>query len=164
MGSTRLFCSFLLLAGGGMAQDLFGYNFEPSTRDDELKGNPKTVRVEREADGRRLLEEQIDYRSDGKLAERRFWKPDGTLSAHQQYEYNDQGRRSRITYLDGKGNKTRTETFRWPDSSTEEELAEQPGSSSPIRTIRRFDQHGRMVELKDSESTATMTYDDQGRP
>lgn len=158
MRTARLVCAFLLVAGAGLAQDLFAW--ETSAGQDEIKGKPKTVKIEREADGKRFLEQQTEYRPDGKTAERRFWKPDGALNSREVHAYDSEGRRASITYFDEKGKTVRTVTFRHPDANTEEEVDEARGAP----TVRKFDDHGRMVELNNGDVSATMTYDERGRP
>jgi len=162
MRAARLVCAFIIIAAAAFSQELFAW--EASTGQDDLRGKPKTVKVEREADGKRRPEQQTDYRPDGKTAEHRVWKEDGTLSTHEVYAYDKDGRRSTITYFDDKGNKVRTQTFRHPDANTEEETDDFGGTTPGTHTTRRFDDHGRMIEMNDGDMSATMTYDEQGRP
>jgi hypothetical protein len=176
MGIARFICAFLLVTGAALSQDLVA--FEASAGHDEIKGRPKTVKVEREVirddrgegtAGKRFLEQQTDYRPDGKTAERHFWKPDGTLSSHEVYEYNPQGQRTTVTYLDDKGKTVRTLRFRRPDANTEEEIDEHGGPIPSTTTTRKFDEQGHMIEMSQPEAngggfSGTMRYDEQGRP
>src|SRR5882762_9653450 len=82
--------------------------------EEELKGRPKMVRVEREKLGDKPLlmpEEQSEYREDGKLSSHKRFV-DGKLVANEIFEYDAQGHRSAITTRNAEDNVIRTQSFR----------------------------------------------------
>jgi hypothetical protein len=146
--------------------------FEGASRfgDEELKGRPKIVSVERETLSEqpvRLPEEESAYREDGKLSSsKRF--VDGKLVANELFEYDAEGRRRTITSRDAEDKVIRMQTFRRLPDETEEEV-DTAGGKQMSRTIRRFDANQRVIELKsiDTGNVSTIMqfdFDDRGRP
>ena len=152
--------------------------FQAGTGEEEIKGKPKQVRLERQEfrdekgdaiAAKTQLVEVTDYRTDGKVLEHRAYRPDGTVSIREVFEYDDQGRRTKISSYDEKNSPVHTQSFHWIEAGVEEETESASDGKQRERTIRRFDEHGRMMELKsvDSDKAAvqmTLRYDDLGRP
>jgi YD repeat-containing protein len=138
--------------------------------DEQLKGTPKMVTVEREKLGDQPLlqpEEQSTYREDGKLSSRKRYV-DGKLVSKEIFEYDAQGHRTAITTYDAEEKLTRTQSFRRLLDESEEEI-DSAGRKQQSRTIRRFDSVQRVIELKSIETSNVTTimqfdYDDRGRP
>ena len=136
--------------------------------EEKLEGRPRTIKVEREKLGDKLLpEEQSEYREDGKLSsQQRF--VDGKLVAREIFEYHANGHRSAITTRDAEDKVTRTHTFHLLEDRSEEEI-DSAGGKQMSRTIRRFDAEQRVIELKNIEAGGISTimqfdYDGRGRP
>ena len=94
------------------------------------------------------LAEETDYRQNGKVSEHRTYRPDGTLSIREVCEYDDQDRRTKITSYDEKNTPVHTQSFRWIEAGVGEQTETAPDGKQRERTLRRFDEHGRMTELK----------------
>jgi hypothetical protein len=138
--------------------------------EEDLRGKPKLVRVERETLGEKPLrvpEEESAYRKDGKLAIlKRF--AEGKLVAVETYEYDGEGRRTRLTVRDAEGKVERVKSYqRLPDGAEEE--IDEAGGKQMNRTVRRFDSAQRVIELRNADSAGNTTvmefdYDERGRP
>lgn len=138
--------------------------------EEDLKGRLKIVKVEREKLGGQPIvqpEEEWEYSNNGKpLAHRRF--SDGKLVANESFDYDAEGHRTAITTRDAAGKVVREQKFRRLDDGSEEEVDIAAGKQQD-RTIRRFDEHGRVIELKSIEPRGSSTvmqfdYDRRGRP
>jgi YD repeat-containing protein len=137
---------------------------------EELKGRPKTVRVEREKLGDKPLllpDEQSEYRKDGKLSSHKRFV-DGKLVANEIFESDAEGHRSAIATRDAEDRVVRTQSFRRLPDQSEEEI-DTAGGKQVSRTIRRFDADHRVIELKNISTGGISTimqfdYDDRGRP
>ena len=108
--------------------------------DEQLKGRPKAVTVEREKLGDQPLllpEEESAYRQDGKLSSRKRYA-DGKLVAKEIFEYDAQGHRTAITTHDSEDKLIRTQSFRRLPDQSEEEIDTADGKQTS-GTIRRFD-------------------------
>ncbi len=74
--------------------------------DQELKGKPKFVRLERESlsgdKPDRVPEEESGYREDGKIASQKRYS-EGKLIADEVLEYDLEGHRRKCTTRDGEG-------------------------------------------------------------
>ena len=135
-----------------------------------LKGSPKSVRVEREAlTGKqsRVPEEEHSFRPDGKLlSSSRF--VEGKLVHSRSFAYDVAGKRLKIETRDASGRTTRVRRFQRLENGTEEEMESWAGKETS-RSIRRFDDEGRVVELRliganGEETDMGFLYDGQGRP
>ncbi len=138
--------------------------------EEDLKGRPKTVKIEREKLGDASIlqpEEEWEYSGNGNpLAHRQF--ADGKLVANESFEYDAGGRRTAITTRDAEGRLIREQKYRPLDDGSEEEIDIARGKQQG-RTIRRFDDHGRVIELVnvDARNMSTLVqcdYDHRGRP
>ena len=138
--------------------------------DEELRGKPKLVRVEREkldAEFLRLPEEECAYRADGQLSSRKRFL-NGKLVANETFEYDAKGQRTAVTNRDKDEKVIRIQSFRPLADGSEEEI-DVAGGKQQSRTIRRFDTKHRVVELTstDMDKVATIMqfeYDQDGRP
>jgi hypothetical protein len=142
--------------------------FSSGTADEEIKGQPKSVRVERQLGDKRSLLEETQYREDGKMLEHRSYREEATLSYREVHEY-DGGQRTRTTTFDGQGKVLRVQTYRHIEDQVEEEVALDGGGKQMERTICKFDEAGRVVSqtLTDTDKTEMrmgIEYDDHGRP
>ena len=138
--------------------------------EEELKGRPKMVRVEREKLGETpvlLPEEESVYREDGKLSSHKRFA-DGKLVANEVLEYDAKGHRTAITTRDVKDEIIRAQSFRRLADQSEEEI-DTAGGKEQSSTIRRFDAEQRVIELNSTDTSKVSTimhfdYDDRGRP
>ena len=133
--------------------------------DEELKGNPKLVKVEREkldAEFLRLPEEECAYRADGRLSSRKRFL-NGKLVANETLEYDAKGQRTAVTHRDKDDKVIRVQSFRHLADGSEEEM-DVAGGKQQTRTIRRFDTSRRVVELTSADTTMQFEYDQDGRP
>jgi hypothetical protein len=138
--------------------------------EEELKGRPKTIKVEREKLGDKPLllpEEESAYREDRKLSSHQRFT-DGKLVANEIFEYDAQGHRLAITTRDAEDKVIHTQSFRRLPDQSEEEI-DAAGGKQLSRTIRRFDAEQHVIELKSIETVGVSTsmqfdYDDRGRP
>ncbi len=138
--------------------------------DEELKGRPRMVRVEREKLGDKPLllpEEESAYREDGKLSQHKRFV-DGRLVANEISEYDAKGYRVSITTRDTDDKVIRMQSFRRLPDQSEEEI-DTAGGKQQSRTLRRFDADQRVIELKNIQpggisTTMQFDYDDRGRP
>jgi len=138
--------------------------------DEELRGKPKLVRVEREkldAEFLRLPEEECAYRADGRLSSRKRFL-NGKLLANETFEYDAKGQRTAVTNRDKDDNLIRVQSFRHLADGSEEEM-DVAGEKQQSRTIRRFDTKHRVVELTSTDmnnvsTTMQFEYDQDGRP
>src|ERR1700736_910353 len=138
--------------------------------DEELKGKPRLVKVEREkldAESVRVPEEESSYRADGQLSSRKRFL-DGKLIANETFEYDAEGQRTAVTNRDKDDKVIRAQTFRHLEDGSEEEI-DVAGGKQQNRTIRRFDPKHRVVELISTHANSTSTtmqfeYDRDGRP
>src|SRR5216683_1315743 len=138
--------------------------------DEELKGKPKLVRVEREKldpESLRLPEEECAYRADGQLSSRKRFL-DGKLLATEIFEYDAKGQRTALTNRDKDDQVVRLQSFRLLPDESEEEI-DVAGGKQQSRTIRRFDTKHRVVELTSTDmdnvaTTMQFEYDQDGRP
>src|SRR5260370_27726901 len=92
--------------------------------DEELRGEPKLVRIEREkldAEFLLLPEEECAYRADGQLSSRkRFFN--GRLVANETFEYDAKGQRTAVTGRDKDDKVIRGQSFRHLADGSEEEI------------------------------------------
>ncbi|PYT28540.1 MAG: hypothetical protein DMG57_14745 [Acidobacteria bacterium] len=132
----------------------FGFNFEYVPQE-QLKGEPKSMRVEREesldATGNpitaiRYVQQVTEYRKDGKEAEHRTYRPDGTLSYRDLYEYEEDGRLAKVTTLDDTGTPVRVQTVYRTGPGMEEVVDVGPDGRERSRTMNRRDEAGRPLE------------------
>jgi hypothetical protein len=138
--------------------------------DEELRGKPKLVRVEREkldAEFLRLPEEECAYRADGQLSSRKRFV-NGKLVANETFEYDAKGQKMAATNRDKDHNLIRVQRFRHLADGSEEEI-DVAGETQQSRTIRRFDTKHRVVELTSTDmnnvsTTMQFEYDQDGRP
>jgi len=138
--------------------------------DEELKGKPKLVRVEREKldpESLRLPEEECAYRADGRLSSRKRFL-NGKLLATEIFEYDAKGQRTALTNRDKDDQVVRLQSFRLLPDDSEEEI-DVAGGKQQSRTIRRFDTKHRVVELTNTDignvsTTMQFEYDQDGRP
>ena len=106
--------------------------------DEQLKGTPKMVTVEREKLGDQPLlqpEEQSTYREDGKLSSRKRYV-DGKLVSKEIFEYDAQGHRTAITTYDAEEKLTRTQSFRRLLDESEEEIDSAGGKTERAEAER----------------------------
>ena len=155
----------------------FGFNFEYAPQE-QFKGEPKSVRVEREefldAAGNpitaiRYVQQVIEYRKDGKEAEHRTYRPDGTLSYRDLYEYDDEGRLVKVTTLDDTGTPVCVQEVYRTGPGMEEVVDVGPDGQERSRTMNRRDEAGRplestVTEMNKVQAHLAVRYDDQGRP
>jgi hypothetical protein len=172
---SLLFSAVLSSTSG---QILFNSGFTSNPDHEDVKGKPRSVRLEREVlrdeagksvEGKKYLEQESRFRADGKLTEHLVYLPDGTLSVREVTEYDDQGRRTKTTSFDAKEKPVRIHVFRWIDPATEDEIEQDAAGRELEHALRKFDEHGRMSELTSLDSgkmdaRMTMRYDEQGRP
>src|SRR5215831_12133817 len=138
--------------------------------DEELKGRPRMVKVEREKLGDTpllLLEEESAYREDGKLSSHKRFV-DGKLVTNEIFEYDAKGPRTTITIRDAEDMVIRLQSFRRLPDQSEEEI-DTAGGKQLSRTIRSFDADQHVIELKSIETGNVSTvmqfdYDNRGRP
>src|SRR5437879_6110923 len=88
----------------------FGVNLDAQ---EQIKGEPKSVLVEREEfldetgnpiTAKRYVQQVTEYKKNGREAEQRTYRPDGTLSYRDLYEYyEEEGRLATVTTLDDTG-------------------------------------------------------------
>ncbi|MCU1273617.1 MAG: hypothetical protein JWO48_1048 [Bryobacterales bacterium] len=173
-----VFILFSAVLSSTSGQTFFGYSSTSDPEDEDLKGKPQSVRLEREVlrdekgksvEGKKYLEQETRFRPDGKVTEHRVYRPDGALSVREVTEYDDQARRTKTTSFDDKEKPVRIQVFRWIEPGTEEEIARDAGGKQLDTTLRKFDDHGRMSEFTSLDSDRivaqmTMRYDEQGRP
>ena len=159
-------------------QTFFGYSSTSDPEHEDLKGKPKSVRLEREvlrdensksAEGKKYLEQETRFRPDGKVTEHLVYRPDGTLSGREVTEYDNQARRTKTTSFDEKKKPVRTQVFQWIEPGIEEEIARDADGKQVDHTLRKFDEQGRISEFTSLDSDKidakmTMRYDEQGRP
>jgi hypothetical protein len=163
-----LFCMLLAAVPAVHGQPMF--EGASSFGDEELKGKPKLVKVEREkldAESLRLPEEERAYRADGQLSSRQRFH-DGKPLAIDTFEYDSKGQRTAVTSRDKDDKVVRAQTFHHLEDGSEEEI-DVAGGKQQNRTIRRFDTKRRVVELTstDMDSVSTIMqfeYDRDGRP
>jgi len=148
--NTLLCISLAFMVPVAAAQILF----QAGTGEEEIKGKPKQVRLERQEirdekgdaiAAKPQLVEVTEYRTDGKVLEHRAYRTDGTVSTREVFEYDDQGRRTKISSYDEKNSPVHTQSFHWIEAGVEEETESASDGKQRERTIRRFDEHGRMM-------------------
>src|SRR5258708_7077727 len=150
VGRCGVFCMLVAAVPAVQGQPMF----EGATGfgDEELKGKPKLVRVEREkldAESVRLPEEECAYRADGQLSSRKRFL-NGKLVANETFEYDAEGQRTAVTNRDKDDKVIRAQTFRHLEDGSEEEI-DVAGGKQQSRTTRRFDTNQRVVELISAE-------------
>ena len=163
------FMPFCLIAIGLPAYSQVMFEGASGFGGEGLNGKPKSVTLERETlpQATILIEEESVYREDGKLSTHKRFSA-GKPSTTETFEYDRDGNRSAVRTRNAEGNVMRTQTFRRLPDDTEEEI-DLAGEKQSSRTIRRFDDHQRVVESKtshDGEASEVMRfeYDDRGRP
>src|SRR5437879_4638404 len=106
--------------------------FQAGTGEEEIKGKPKHLRLEGQeirdgnADAHTIQPhcvEETASRPDGKPSGHRTYRPNGTLSICEVFEYDDQGRRTKITSYDEKNTPVQTQSCHWIEAGVEEETA-----------------------------------------
>ena len=168
MVTLVLFCMLVAAVPALHGQPMF--EGASSFDDEELRGKPKLVRVEREkldAELLRLPEEESAYRPDGQLSSRKRFL-NGRLIANETFEYDAKGQRTSVTNRDKDEKAIRIQSFRPLADGSEEEI-DVAGGKQQSRTIRRFDTKHRVIELTstDMDEVATIMqfeYDQDGRP
>src|SRR5258708_14679861 len=122
VGRCGVFCMLVAAVPAVQGQPMF----EGATGfgDEEIKGKPKVVRVEREkldAESVRLPEEECTYRADGQLLSRKRFL-NGKLVANETFEYDAEGQRTAVTNRDKDDRVIRAQTFRHLEDGSEEEI------------------------------------------
>ena len=147
--------------------------FSSGLAPEEVKGKPKSIRVERRdltsPVDRPYLQELTHYQSDGKKTERSTYRPDGTLSYREVYEYGAKGRLT-LTTFDDTGRKVQEiRRVRSAQTRTEEEVVMNAAGRELSRTVSKPDAAGRVLEstltdLSDNSQIHQMTrYDAEDR-
>src|SRR5260370_10758633 len=112
MVTLVLFCMLVAAVPALHAQPMF--EGASSFGDEELRGKPKLVRVEREkldAESLRLPEEECAYRADGQMSSRKRFV-NGKLVANETFEYDAKGQKTAVTNRDKNKKAIRKHSFR----------------------------------------------------
>src|SRR5260370_42414398 len=120
VGRCLLFCMIGAALPAVHGQPMF--EGASSFGDEELRGKPKLVRVEREkldAESVRLPEEECAYRADGQLSSRKRFL-NGKLVANETFEYAAEGQRTAVTNREKEDKAIRAQAFRHLEDGSEE--------------------------------------------
>lgn len=152
--------------------------FNASFTDEEIRGEPKIVRIERQdhvvdsdrerTNSTQYLQDATEYLPGRRKAERRVYLPDGALSRRELYEYGDDGLTKIRTY--GRtGAEQGTRSIRAHEDGTEETVLVNGEGKELERTITKRDGAGRILEStsidlpQNTEIHLGLRYDNQGR-
>ena len=119
--------------------------------DDEepLKGRPQTVRLQKteynlgQPDGSVTI--VADYDADGRISERRVYRPDGTLSFHESFQYEADPRVCMVQILSAQGAVLSTRRI-LTGPEGEESIVTNPSGEITEKTRTRRDSEGRVIE------------------
>ena len=117
--------------------------------DEPLKGRPRTVRLQKTDYqlGRSvaLLAIVTDHDSNGNVTERRVYRPDGTLSFHETFQYEADPPGCTVQILDAQGAIVSTRRILTGPEGEESIVTRASGEISE-RTKTRRDSEGRVIE------------------
>jgi hypothetical protein len=177
--NALVLASILLLSTAMSAHNQI-WIFNSGFAQEEIKGEPRSVRVERRdlrpqvgsppADTA-YLQEVTEYGPGGKKAERSIYRPDGTLSYREVYEYASEGHLITLMTFDGTGKEVqKTRAVRSTDTGLEERVVMNADGKELTRLVTRMDAAGRVIEstsidLSDnSQVHQTTRYNTEGHP
>ena len=138
---------------------------------DDVYGKPKTIRVEKQEGTAATprLQSVTEYHPGKRVSRRLVYRPDGTLSIREQYEYPGD-RLSKVTSFNEAGQQVQTVDVRMIDSETQERVTQGPDGKETERSLIKLSPSGQVVEsrmisrLEDSEVVLTIHYDGSDRP
>ena len=138
---------------------------------DDVFGNPKTIRVEKQEGTAATprLQGVTEYHPGKRVSRRLVYRPDGTLSIREQYEYTGD-RLSKVTSFNEAGQQVQAVDVRMIDSETQERVTQGPDGKETERSFIKLSPSGQVIEsrmispLEDSEVVLTIHYDGSDRP
>lgn len=149
----------------------FGFNAAPA--EERIHGNPKSIRVEKEdysGDAKaRYLAEVGEYDRAGHKTSFQYFRPDGSLSCHELYEYAENGRLLKVRRLDELGAEIGVEEIYTREDGLEERVVRDREGRELNRIVNRFDD-GLLVETSSSDASGRVTsvfslqYDNSRQP
>jgi hypothetical protein len=124
-----------------------GFNVEED--DEPLKGRPRRVRLEKTdySSGRAAASLTVvtDYDTGGRVTERRVYRPDGTLSFDESFQYETDPPVCTVRILDAQGAMVSTRRILIGPEGEESVVTNESGEISE-RTRTRRDSEGRVIE------------------
>lgn len=124
-----------------------GINLEDA--DEPLKGRPRTIRLQKTDHqlGQSVVSLVImtDYDTGGRITERRVYRPDGTLSFHESFQYEADPPVCTVRILNSQGAIVGTRRILTGSEGEESSVASPSGEITEKTTTRR-DSEGRIIE------------------
>ena len=141
--------------------------------EEDITDNPKSIRLERQdfsetGGSTTYLQEVTRYLPRGKITERYFYRPEGTLSVREVYEYGEDGRLRGVSTFDQTGTLLCVKNLRSPEKGAEEAVVLDRHGKKLDRTLAKLNEKGQVLEATSSSEFGQIhvsyEYDAQGRP